>query len=143
MWGYRPGQPVTIEPPLAGQPVEWPVASGLPILIQAVTFELVTSNHVANRIPFVTFTDPLGAVAAATAAPFSLAASKTSLFSFFNGGAQYGANDAALIGGPLPALSVDVRMTLNIGVTLIDAGDQLQNVRLYVVPLGRPYDDEG
>lgn len=134
MWGYLPGQPVTVESPAAGQPVLWPVPTGEPLLIQAVTFELVTAAAVANRIPFVAFVDPTGEIAACTAAPFTLAAAHTALYSFFVGGAQYGANNAEHIGGPLPALCVDDHMVLEVAVDAIAAADQIGNVRLYVQP---------
>lgn len=96
----------------------------------AVSFRVVTSAGVANRQVFLEFRDSAGFSFATVAAPFQQTATHTTDYSFTCGGLQYGANDAAHIGGPLPCLSMDNTLQLVAGITAIQAADQISRITL-------------
>jgi len=133
--GYDFGQPYDLPSPAAGSGVVWPIASALPVRIEAVTFKMVTSGTAGNRRPVIEYLDSEGFPFAFAGAPYVQAASLTSLYCFFVGGTQVGADGAPHIGGPLPNIATDLRTTLAIDVETIKPADQISNVRLWVVPL--------
>jgi hypothetical protein len=98
-------------------------------ILQALTFTLVTDSNVANRIMVVKFLDPTGVSFAEIASPFTQAASLTSVYTFATGIQSFGANGAANIGVPLPALRLDVSMSVSVSITAKAAGDQVSKIR--------------
>ncbi len=141
--GYPRGEPVILPDPPAGQGFEHSPPGPVLELVQAVTFRLTAAAGGGARIPVVSYLDGSGQAFAVTGAPFNLAGGQAGLFSFFVGGNQYGANAAAHIGGPLPAIWLDMRSTLSVDAEGIAAGDQFSDLRLYVLtrPVARQYEE--
>lgn len=100
------------------------------IRLRAVTFKLVTLAGVANRIAVVSLFKASGDAVVSVAAPFVQTASKTSLYTFGEGLQQFGANDAARIGGPFVGGCLPENLTLAVSVLAAQAGDVLSGVRL-------------
>ncbi len=136
------GVPVSLGSPAAGLGFEYEPAGHGPARVLAVTFQLVTAVAVAARAPVVSFLDGSGNAVAQVAAPFTQAASFTCLYSFTVGGVQYGANNAAHIGGPLPKLTIDSRITLAVTVAAVQAADQISKVRLWMAGGWNEYVEE-
>ena len=132
---WTPGQPVKVDTPGAGEGFTYSPSGATPETIRAVSFELTTNGTAGARTVLVSFLDSTGTIVAQASAPFTVAASNTSQFSFTVGGLQYGANNALSIGGPLPDLPIDWRMTLAVTVDNMKPGDQLDNCRVFVCPL--------
>jgi hypothetical protein len=101
-------------------------------IVQAVTFKLVTDGNAANRIAVLSFNDQDGTTFAAIASPFTQAASLTTLYTFSVGTTQFGANDAANIGVPIPPFKLTVGLSLALTLTAKQVGDQVSDVRLAV-----------
>lgn len=135
MWWLRPGEPVDLGDPPAGQGFAYQPATAAGELVQAVTFQLVTAVAVANRHVVVAVLDDRGAALAAVATPFVNTASHTTLYSFVAGQQQFGANDAAHIGGGLPGFALSRNFKLAVTVDAIAGADQISAVRLVVLPL--------
>jgi hypothetical protein len=97
--------------------------------LQALTFTLATDGNAANRLVVVKFLDPTGVSFAEVASPFTQAASLTSVYTFAAGIQQFGANDAAHIGVPIPSFLLDVSLSLSVTITAKQVGDQVSLVR--------------
>jgi hypothetical protein len=141
-WGYPRGEPVILPDPAAGDGFEYSPPGPVHEQIQAVTFRFTAAAGGGARLPFVAYLDGTGQAFAVSGAPFNLAGGQAGIFSFFVGGNQYGANAAAHIGGPLPAVWLDMRSMLAVDADGIAAGDQFSRVRLFVVsrPIGREHE---
>jgi hypothetical protein len=101
-------------------------------VVQAVTFKLVTDNQAASRIAVLSFLDQDGTAFAAVASGFTQAASTTTVYTFAYGIQEFGANDAANIGVPIPAFKLTVGLSLALTITAKQTGDQVSDVRLAV-----------
>jgi hypothetical protein len=101
-------------------------------IVQAVTFKLVTDAQAADRIAVLSFKDQDGTTFAAIASPFTQAASLTTLYTFSVGTTQFGADDAANIGVPIPPFKLTVGLSLVLTLTAKQSGDQVSDVRLAV-----------
>jgi hypothetical protein len=123
---------VALPPPPAGAGFTRQVSGADTWRVLAVTFQLVTSAGVANRVPRVEYVDGSGVVFAVAGAPFIQAGALTTLYSFSVGAQQFGAAGAAAVGGPLPDLELDVSMAIRVAVAAVQAADQISRVRLYV-----------
>jgi hypothetical protein len=98
--------------------------------VQALSFRLTTSADVADRVAVVSFLDATGQPYAPIAAPFTQAASLTTDYTFAVGITQFGADDAANIGAPLPALRLQAGISVAVSVVGIAAADQITRARL-------------
>lgn len=128
-------EPITVGSPAAGAGFTHPVPGAATQRIRTVSFRLVNAAAAANRIPRVEFLDAAGAVFAAVAAPFKTTTGVTSRFTFGIGLNQYGADDAAQIGGPLPDLELIAGLAVRVVVGAMNAGDQIDGAALFVEQL--------
>jgi hypothetical protein len=127
----RRGAVVAIPHPAAGAGFTYSAPGSQRTRIVTVAFQLVTSATVATRTVVVSYKDSDGTVFYSVPAPFTQAASKTTEYSFALGIVNYGVNDGANIGGPLPDVTLDVGESLVVTVTNVDTTDAVTNVRLY------------
>lgn len=97
--------------------------------LTALTFTVVTDANVADRLVVLKFLDPVGVSFAEIAAPFTQAASLTTVYTFATGIQSFGADDAANIGVPIPTVQLDVSLSLAVSVTAVEAGDQVSKIR--------------
>lgn len=134
--GYYVGgwkhEPVTIASPAVATGFAYRVPGSEAQRVFTVSFVLVTDANVAARIARVEFLNASSDVFAAVASPFTQAASKTTRYTFGVGMQQYGANDAAFIGAPIPDLFLRDGLSLRVAVTAIQAGDQISGISVFV-----------
>lgn len=123
-------QVVTVSTPAAGAGVTFKYSGSEFWRVRAVCFQLVTSNAVANRIGYLDFLDGDGKRLGRFSSGYTQTASLTTVYTFGLGMNVYGANAAASIGAPLPELWLRKGCSLSVGVTAIDAGDQISAVRV-------------
>lgn len=100
--------------------------------ILSVSFKMVNAAVAVSRIPVLSYLDPDGVAFAAVASGFTTGSGITSRYLFAQGIQEFGANDAAHIGVPIPPFKLGVGTSLSLGVTAIDAGDQISEVRIVV-----------
>lgn len=129
-------EPITVGAPAAGAGFTHVVPGAATQRVVTVSFRLVNAVAAANRIPRVEFLDAAGNVFAAVAAPFVTTSGVTSRFTFGVGLNQYGANDAAQIGGPLPDLELIAGLAVRVAVASINAADQIDGAALFVEQTG-------
>jgi hypothetical protein len=98
--------------------------------IVAVSFQLVTDANVADRIAVFQFLDPDGNSFASVAAGFTQAASLTTVYTFAVGIQEFGANDAANIGVPIPQVKLLSGYGVKVTLTAKQATDQVSAVKL-------------
>lgn len=127
---HHPVSVIALPQPSPGQGFTFRPSGAVVTELVAVSFRVVTSAGVANRQATVEFRDSAGFSFATVAAPFVQTATHTVDYSFVCGGMQYGANDAAQIGGPLPCLSLDNTFEVRVGLAAVQAADQLSRVTL-------------
>ena len=127
--GYS--EAVHIPAPAAGAVATYRVAGGDFERLRTISFQLVTAAAAANRIATVSILDQDAAVIARVAAPFLLTAAHTGRFLFGIGVQQAGVNDGATINGLLPELFLQPGWSVVIGVTGVQAADQLSGIVLY------------
>lgn len=125
-------QPVTIPNPAVGGGFTYRLPGSERQRILAVTFQLVASADVANRKPLLAYKDGGAGTFAAVGLPYVQTAGITSVYTFAVGLQQFGADDAANMGGPLPDLPLDVGETLVLTVTNVDDTDAVKSIRLFV-----------
>lgn len=129
-------EPITVGSPAAGAGFTHRVPGATVQKFLTVSFRMVNAAAVANRLVRVEFLDAAGAVFAAVGAPFKTTTGVTSRFTFGVGLNQYGADDAAQIGGPLPALELIGGLALRVAVANMNAGDQIDGAALFVEQTG-------
>jgi hypothetical protein len=127
-WREPGSEVVPVPPPAAGAGFTYDVPGTLEAEIVSVQFTLTTSATVASRIPVLSFVGPGGVTFASIAAAFHTAASLTSTYLFAYGIQQFGADDAANIGAPIPCYKLRVGQGISVAVTAIDATDAISNV---------------
>jgi hypothetical protein len=118
--------------PAAGLGFTYPNPGTVDQTIVSVSFKLVNAAVAVSRIPTLSFLDQDGTAFAAIAAPFTTGTGVTSRYLFAVGINQFGANNAANIGVPIPPFKLYVGTSLSLAVTAEDAGDQISEIRLTV-----------
>lgn len=96
--------------------------------IVSVFFHMVNAAVDGARLPTLSFVAPGGVTFAKVAAPFSSGNAITSEFLFSTDSQQFGANDAANIGAPIPRYKLVVGSKIVLAVTAKDVGDQITGV---------------
>lgn len=141
MWRWRyMGSPVPIGNPAAGAAAVYtPGERGREIIV-AATFKLTTSNAVADRFPNCTVIDRQGRTIDVGATPYKRTASGAVIASFGVGKAQFGADNAAVVGGPLTELALSGGESLALDALNMAAADQISEAVLWVVCVE---DDDG
>lgn len=129
---WRQYEPITVASPVAGAGFTHPVPGSVVQLVRSVSFVLVNFAAAANRLPRLEYLNGNGDVFAAVAAPFVTTTGKTARFTFAVGIQQFGANDAAQIGAPIPAYMLQDGLAVRVVVGAMNAGDQLSAISLFV-----------
>ena len=99
-------------------------------LVVAVSFQLVTDGNAADRLVTFQFVDYDGTSYAPVAAPFTQAASLTTLYTFAVGIQQFGADDAAAIGCGIPPVKLPSGCGVKVTLGSVQVGDQVSAVAL-------------
>lgn len=143
MWRWRyMGSPVPLGNPAAGTPAVYtPGERGREIIV-AATFKLTTGAGVADRFPSCTVIDRQGRTIEVGATPYKRVANGTVVASFGVGKAQFGADGAAVVGGPLTELALSGGESLALDALNMDAGDQISEAVLWVVCIEDDDSDE-
>lgn len=124
---------VNLPTPPAGLGFTHTVPGAVSQQIMVVSFALTCAAGGSPRIPTLLYVGPDGIKFGAFASNFTLAATNTATFTFAVGINEFGANNAASIGVPLPPLELDVGESVTLNVTNGAAGDQIVDPRLFVV----------
>lgn len=125
-------EPRTIGSPAAGQGFTYQLPKTCLAVVRSVSFTLVNAVAAASRIPRLEYLTSEGSVFAAFAAPFTLTSGQTSRFTFAVGCNQFGANDAAAIGCPIPGYVLEDGAAIRVAVAAVNAADQISGVFVFL-----------
>lgn len=130
-WGWMNPRSViqSVASPAAGAGFTIPTSGAVEQTLRSLSFRLVTDGNAASRIVVFQFLDPDGTAFGQCAAPFTLAASKTCDFTCAVGIQEFGANDAANIGVPIPEIKLDQTLSVAVTITGVQVGDQVSRIR--------------
>jgi len=98
--------------------------------VLACSFRLVTDGNAGSRNVVFQYLDQDAVAMFSVAAPYTQAASKTTDYTFAVDIQQFGANDAAHIGSPIPKLKLYVGLSVSVSITTVQVGDQVSRIRL-------------
>ena len=98
--------------------------------ILSVSFKMVNAAVAVSRIPVLSYLDPDGVAFAAVASGFTTGSGITSRYLFAQGIQEFGANDAANIGVPIPPFKLDVSHSIAVTIVAKQTGDQVSAIRL-------------
>jgi hypothetical protein len=137
VWRWRyVGSPVPLRNPVAGQPAKYVPSERGRELVVAATFTLTTAVAVADRFARVVYLDRQGRTIQIIQSPFKRQAAGTQVASFGLGGDQFGADNAAAVGGPLPELWLSGAEQVQLTLLNIQAADTITHALLWVAELG-------
>lgn len=119
---------VTRPSPAAGGGFTYAPPEAVRFKVAAVSFQLVTAVAVATRLVSLDLLDGASNIIGRFSAGFTQSASKTSVYTFAAGINEYGANDAAAIGAPLPDLWLPDGSSIAVNVGAVQAADQVSAV---------------
>lgn len=129
-WERPASQFVPSPAPAVGDGFTYTVPGTMDQEIVAVSFQLVTDDNAADRIAVFSFLDPDGNPYAPVGSAFTQAASLTTVYTFAVGIQQFGADDAANIGVPIPAVKMLSGYGVQVSLDAVQVGDQISGVRL-------------
>ena len=98
----------------------------------SLCFQLVADANAANRIVFLDLVDGAGNKLGRSSAGFNQTATLTTVYTFSPDISVYGANGAASIGAACPGLWLHPGAKITVGVTNVQAGDQISAINLAV-----------
>lgn len=129
--------------PAAGAGFAYPLTGSGIENVQAVAFRIVTSAAVANRFCILDVLDGDGAVVASSVAGAAIVASSTVTVSFWQAPAPLSGPNGGRLVVPLPDLILIGGLSLSVSVAAIDAGDQIDRIRVFTEtfpsgPTGEP-----
>lgn len=137
MWRWRyVGSPVPLHTPVAGQPAKYVPSERGRECVVAATFTLTAAAAVADRFARVVYFDRQGRTVVIVQSPFKRTATGTQVASFALGGMQFGADNAAAVGGPLPELWLSGAESVQLTLLNIQAADTITHALLWVAELG-------
>lgn len=125
-------EPVSIGSPAAGQGFTYTLPKTCVAVVRSVSFTLVNAAAAGSRIPRLEFLTNEGAVFASVAAPFTTGNAVTSRFTFAVGIQQFGANDAAAIGAPIPKYVLEDGAAVRVAIAAVNVADQVSGVFAFV-----------
>jgi len=125
-------EPIRGQSPAAGAPFLYTVPGTVEQEVMAVSFLFTASAAVANRRPVVSFLDYGGQPFAEIGTPFTITANNASQVTFGQYLNQFGANNSARMGAPIPPLRLGDGLSFQITADAIAAGDQISAVAFFV-----------
>lgn len=141
MWRWRyVGSSVPLNTPAAGQSAKYVPSERGRECVVAATFTLTTAVAVADRYARVVYLDRQGRTIYLAQSPFKRQASGTQVASFGLGGDQFGADNAAAVGGPLPELWLSGAEKVQLSLLNIQAADTITHALLWVAEYGEADD---
>ena len=126
------GQPVFIQAPAVASGFTYTYSVGEAWLLRSLSFQMVTDANAANRIVYLDIFEPGGLRIGRFSSGFTQTATLTTIYTFANDIAAYGANAAASIGAPTPNVWLHPGSKITVGVTNVQAGDQISTILLTV-----------
>lgn len=129
---FPPTRVVARPLPAAGGGFAVPVPGTQRWEIVSVSLKLVDAAAAGARLVSLNFLDPDGIMFASIPATFTVGNAITSRLLFAVGIQQFGANDAAGIGTPIPPYTLDVSSSISVTFTNANASDQVSEIRLAV-----------
>lgn len=128
--------------PGAGNLFEWTVPGSVEAEVLAVSFQLVTSNHVSDRFPAIRFLDWGGEAFCEVALPFATQASHAVQVTFGVGIVQFGALNSTHAGAGIPAMRLGDGLSFQLDAPALQAGDALSQIAFFVRQWNVRPDDE-
>jgi len=126
------GQVVAIPQPAVGGGFTFTYSLSEYWMLRSLCFQLVTDANVANRIVFMDLIDKAGNKIGRFSSGFNQTATLTTIYTFATQIAAYGANAAASIGSPVSKLWLHPGSKITVGITNVQAGDQVSAINLAV-----------
>ena len=131
-WAEPESSIISLGSPAAGAGFTYTNPGTVVQSILSVSFHMVNAVAAGSRIPTLSFLDADGAAFANVASGFTAGSGVTADFLFAQGIQEFGANDAAAIGVPIPPYKLGVGTSLSLAVTAKNAADQISVVRIVV-----------
>jgi len=124
------GQPVSITSPAAGAGFTYTYSVAEAWKLRCLSFQMVTDANAANRIVYLDIIEPGGLRIGRFSSGFTQTTALTTIYTFSNDIAAYGANAAASIGAPTPNVWLHPGSKITVGVTNVQVGDQISTILL-------------
>lgn len=141
-WGEAEPSVVGRPDPAAGGGFTYALPFSERSLVAAVTFQLVTAAAAASRIVYLDLLDSGGVRIGRFSPGLNQTATHTTVYTFAVGLNAYGVADAASMGAPLPFLPLPDGCTVSVGITAVQAADQISGIRLTVLQAPVRDDDD-
>jgi hypothetical protein len=100
--------------------------------LNSLCFQLVTDANAANRVVYLDLIDGAGNKIGRYSSGFTQTATLTTVYTFATQIGAYGANAAASIGSPVSKVWLHPGAKLTVGITNVQAGDQISAINLTV-----------
>jgi hypothetical protein len=123
---------VALPSPAAGAALTYTVPGAVQQTPLSIVFTYTASGNAANRFPSVAFLDWSGNPFFEAQSPFKLIATNVAVVSFAVDIAQFGADSAAALGSPIPALRLGDGLRVQLSATGIDVADTITLARMFV-----------
>lgn len=123
---------VALGSPAAGSALTYTIPGAVQQTPLSIVFTYTASGNAANRFPRVRYLDWSGNPFFEAQSPFKLIATNAAVVSFAVDIAQFGADSAATMGGPIPALRLGDGLRVEISATGIDVADTITLARMFV-----------
>src|SRR5262249_582497 len=126
------GQHVGIPQPAAGAGFSYTDSVSEYWMLRSLCFQILTDANAANRIVFMDLIDPANVKLGRFSTGFNQTATTTTVYTFGTDIGAYGANGAASLGSPVAKLWLHPGSKLTVGITNVQAGDQVSAINLAV-----------
>jgi hypothetical protein len=123
---------VALPSPAAGAALTYTIPGAVQQTPVSIVFTYTASSNAANRFPRVRYLDWGGTPFFEAQSPYKLVATNVAVVSFAVDIAQFGADSAATMGGPIPALRLGDGLQIELSATNIDVTDTITLARMFV-----------
>lgn len=138
--GYEPSfwrlhgshEVVALGSPAAGSALTYTIPGAVQQTPLSIVFTFTASGNAANRFPRVRYLDWSGNPFFEAQTPYKLVATNVAVVSFAVDIAQFGADSAAAMGTPIPALRLGDGLQVELSAAAIDVADTITLARMFV-----------
>lgn len=131
-WLHGSREPRSFGNPAAGTGLTYKVPGAVEQELLSISFVYAAAAGGGVRTPFIRFLDWQGVAFCDVAAPFTIAATFTSRVTFAVGINQFGANNAASIGAPIPPMRLGDGLSFIVQALAIQAGDTITQASMFL-----------